>query len=203
MIDVLEKNPNIGILSARLVTPKGELQTEGNFFSYKTSLLGAVYPSLLDKQQSKKISENRVGKLNIIDWMTGAALMLRKDIVISVKMYDEDYFMYSEEVDLAYRVKQSGYKVACMNDYEIIHFGNVTASHFNDWRRNLMARNILLYFFKNFHGQKLALSLFNFVLSTLMRFVISIIRLDELEWKIAISQIKAFQYVNEPAKRPD
>ena len=89
MIKIMEENEDIGILSCKLITPKGELQSEGEFFTYKHSLLKAVTPTLLEKVNKNKIIKNRVDGLNHVDWMVGAALMLKKDLIIKLNLYDE------------------------------------------------------------------------------------------------------------------
>jgi len=58
------------------------------------------------------------GKPGKVEWVVGAALAVRRDAFMEVGGFDEDFFMYSEEVDLCYRLRQAGWE---------IHFAPVTA----------------------------------------------------------------------------
>lgn len=202
MVNVLEDNPDIGILGCKLVYPNGKTQSTGELFSVKDSLLSAIYPTLFRRKKDYAIAKSSQGALNYIDYVIGAALMIRKALVEKISCYDEDYFMYTEEVDLAYRVKRVGYNVACLTDYEVVHYENATAKHFSSWRRDLLSRNQLLFIKKNFYGIKLASALMLNLIRIPIHFFYSILTRDKYPWEVAVSHIKAYRYVKQPAKRP-
>jgi len=201
MIDVMEERRDIGIISCKLVSSNGNLQSEGESFSNVLSFIGSVYPELSRKIQRLKIVKE--GNKNIVDWIPGAALMIRRNLIKKLNFYDEDYFMYSEEVDLAYRVIKSGNKIVCLNDCEVIHYGKLTSKHYSSWQRDLEARNQLLFVIKNFSNRQLALKILYYVMGIFSHFLISFIKNDELEWKIGLSKIKAFSYMRKPAQIPN
>ena len=49
--------------------------------------------------------------------------MMRKDVVKDVGFFDEDYFMYTEEVDYCFRAKQKGWRVYYQPKWDIVHLG--------------------------------------------------------------------------------
>jgi len=49
-----------------------------------------------------------------VDWLDGACLMVRRDVLDSVGAFDERYFLYFEETDLAFRVRRAGHRVVCV-----------------------------------------------------------------------------------------
>ena len=57
------------------------------------------------------------------DWVLGAALLIRRATLQQVGLLDEDYFMYSEEIDWAYRVKKCGWQNFVVRAAPIIHLG--------------------------------------------------------------------------------
>lgn len=63
------------------------------------------------------------------DWVTGAFLLTRKPLLNKIKGFDENYFMYGEELELAYRLKQitSNNKVQYLIGPQIIHLGGASA----------------------------------------------------------------------------
>jgi GT2 family glycosyltransferase len=63
-----------------------------------------------------------------VDWVGGACLLVRSTAVSSVGMLDESFFMYSEETDWCFRIKQQGWKVCYLSSAEMIHLGGGSAS---------------------------------------------------------------------------
>lgn len=64
------------------------------------------------------------------DWVTGAFMLTRKSLLDKVKGFDEDYFMYGEEVELSYRIKQAtpNNQVWYLIGPQIIHLGGASAT---------------------------------------------------------------------------
>lgn len=58
-----------------------------------------------------------------VAYVSGADLMIRKDVFDEVGGFDQNYFMYFEETDLCYQVKRKGYRIEALPDHQIIHFG--------------------------------------------------------------------------------
>ncbi|NLI01564.1 MAG: glycosyltransferase family 2 protein [Chthonomonadales bacterium] len=56
-----------------------------------------------------------------VDWVSGSALMIRRDVLLELGGFDEGFFMYCEDVDLCYRVHELGLKVAYCPDAVIYH----------------------------------------------------------------------------------
>jgi len=63
-----------------------------------------------------------------VDQPMGAALGVRKDVLDKVGWFDENFFMYFEEVDLCFRVKKAGFKIVYYPQAEIIHHGGRSTS---------------------------------------------------------------------------
>lgn len=62
-----------------------------------------------------------------LDWVTGAFLLSRRDILENVGGWDEKFFMYVEEVDLCYRIKNLGYEVWYLPKWNITHLGGASS----------------------------------------------------------------------------
>jgi GT2 family glycosyltransferase len=62
-----------------------------------------------------------------VDWVYGAALLVRREAADTVGLFDEDFFMFSEETDWMYRFRSAGWKVVFTPDAEVVHVGG--ASH--------------------------------------------------------------------------
>jgi GT2 family glycosyltransferase len=57
-----------------------------------------------------------------VDVLSGAFMMLRKSVLEKTGLLDEDYFMYGEDIDISYRIKETGYNNFYFADTSIIHF---------------------------------------------------------------------------------
>ena len=62
-----------------------------------------------------------------VDWLFGAALLVRREAADAVGLFDEDFFMFSEEVDWMTRFRRAGWKVLFFPGAEVVHVGG--ASH--------------------------------------------------------------------------
>ncbi|MFV2044550.1 MAG: glycosyltransferase, partial [Anaerolineales bacterium] len=58
-----------------------------------------------------------------VDVLQGACFMLRRDSLEQVGLLDEDYFMYSEEVDLCYRLRKAGWSIHWLPQAKVMHHG--------------------------------------------------------------------------------
>ena len=58
-----------------------------------------------------------------VDVLQGASLLLRKSVLDQIGFMDGDYFMYSEEVDLCYRIQRAGWRLYWVPQSQVIHYG--------------------------------------------------------------------------------
>jgi N-acetylglucosaminyl-diphospho-decaprenol L-rhamnosyltransferase len=63
-----------------------------------------------------------------VDWVSGAAIWLRRDALDEVGGWDERYFMYMEDVDLCWRLRRAGWEVAYEPTGSVVHVQGVSAS---------------------------------------------------------------------------
>jgi GT2 family glycosyltransferase len=121
----IEKNTNIGALGCKVVLPDGKLDhaCKRGFPTPKASLyyLFKLYkkdPIKYGQYDALYLNENEVGE---VDCLTGAFMLMRKDVLNNVGLLDEDFFMYGEDIDLCYRIKKGGYKILYYPKAQIIH----------------------------------------------------------------------------------
>ena len=56
-----------------------------------------------------------------VGYISGADLILRRDVIDKTGAFDEDFFLYYEETELQYRIKKAGYKIYVVPQAEIMH----------------------------------------------------------------------------------
>ncbi|WP_238858711.1 glycosyltransferase family 2 protein [Clostridium sp. YIM B02569] len=122
----MEKDKNIGALGCKVVLANGELDhaCKRGFPTPKASLyyflkLHKKNPSKYGQYNALHLSEDNIGE---VDCLTGAFMLMPKSIFDKVGGLDEDFFMYGEDIDLCYKIKELGYKILYYPKAQIIHY---------------------------------------------------------------------------------
>ncbi len=120
MIELMEKNPQVAIMGCKLLYPDGTLQSCGESFP---SVWGIFKSQILFAKTWKRLGKNKQGDNHFkkVDFVCGACLMTRKEILDQVGLLKEKYFMYGEDVEFCYRVHKAGYDIGVLTDESIIH----------------------------------------------------------------------------------
>ncbi len=152
-ISKLQKNPNIGVLSCKLKNKDGSLQPTGGYFPTPARLF--LWMSFFDDVPGVSLfiksfhpRENYYREDRSLDWVTGAFFLFPKSITKVVGLLDEDYFMYTEEMDFCYKVKKSGMQVQYIHTPSIVHLGR--ASSTNEFAIVSEISHIQLFYQKHF-----------------------------------------------------
>lgn len=124
LFDYMVKNPSVGVCGGNLYTinEKPTLsfsQLMPGFANDLDVFFGGVFSRI---SYGKNMFFNHTNKPMIIDgYVSGADMMIRKEILNAVGLFDSDFFMYYEETELTWRIKKQNYKVASVPDAKIIH----------------------------------------------------------------------------------
>lgn len=127
MVEFIASQPRVGIATCRVVLPSGELDDacHRGFPTPWRALthfmgLGKILPksSLLNGYH---LGYQNMDKIHEIDACAGAFLLIRRQVGAEVGWYDTDYFWYGEDLDLCYRVKQTGYQIMFVPYVSITH----------------------------------------------------------------------------------
>ena len=199
MVEVLASDEAVGVVGGTLVTPDVQVQLPGYF--WPNSLLSAVYPSLYERKMSLKSTTICDGQKEV-DWVVGAALMIKRDVINKVGMFYEPYFAFGDEVDLCYRVKKAGYKVVWVTDAKITHLHGATAPLNSKWRRDLSERNRLLFKIKEYSPTETAKAMFLHLIAILRTLVLSFLRRNQHYLQALQSKMKAYSYIKREAEPP-
>ena len=144
MVAHLDANPRVAGLAPRLVYPDGRLQHSAwRFPTPARAVVGLVSLSRYTVAQSGG------AKLRDIDWAMGAALLLRREALDEIGLFDEDFFIYSEEVDLQYRLHRAGWRVQYCPDVTVVHHESQFSARIPERRINEMWRSRHRYWRKH------------------------------------------------------
>ncbi|MCP4460871.1 MAG: glycosyltransferase family 2 protein [Cytophagales bacterium] len=84
-----------------------------------------------------------------VDWTSGACMVIRSDVFDKVGGFDEDFFAHMEEIDLCWRIRSGGMKLACVPASTVYHVGGGTLDRSSPFKTYLNFRNGLSLLAKN------------------------------------------------------
>ncbi len=128
MISFFESHPAVGLAGCKILNPDGTLQLAcrrsfpGPWTSFcKVTGLSNLFPNsrLFARYNLTFKDENESYE---VDAISGSFMMMKREVYEKAGGFDEDYFMYGEDLDLCYRIQQSGYKVYYVHETQIIHY---------------------------------------------------------------------------------
>ncbi|MCX7838191.1 MAG: glycosyltransferase family 2 protein [Anaerolineae bacterium] len=169
LYDYAEAHPDVGIIGPRLFYGDGTPQSSRRRFP---TLATAFLESTKLQQWFPRnrvltryyILDTRDDETQEVDWVTGAAMFVRRAVYEQIGGLDEGFFMYSEELDWCYRAKRAGWRIVYLPTAQVIHHEGKSSEQV------LAARDIHFHsskvrFFRKHHGTFVAEILRAFLLA--------------------------------------
>lgn len=160
----MDAMPQVAMAGAKLLSRDGSLQPSARLFP--TPLNDLLVMSGLAARYPKSRFFGRFDRTwadpetpASVDWVPGAFALIRRSVLECVGHFDEQFFLYYEEVDLCRRIREAGHAIAYWPDLQVIHLGGESSKTMQDalisksgsqlvlWRM----RSALLYYRKH-HG---------------------------------------------------
>jgi N-acetylglucosaminyl-diphospho-decaprenol L-rhamnosyltransferase len=163
LVDFLDQHPRVAVAGPKLRYPDGAVQasrrrfpTVATLFAESTQLqrLWPRNPVL----QRYYVADRPDDLPQDVDWLVGACLCVRAAAAAEVGLFDEGFFMYSEELDWCRRFRTAGWRVAYVPSAEVVHLEGASS------RQDLAARDRLfqaskLRYARKWHGRWIARAL--------------------------------------------
>lgn len=177
MISALERTPGVGALGCRLLNSDGSLQTTA-VQSFPTILnqifalawLQQKWPTLkLWGKQALYSAQPDV--VHDVDFVSGAAILVKREVFELIGGFNPAYFMYAEEADLCLAIHKRGFRVGYTNRAQIIHFGGRSTTACDDTFAHVTMQQSIYTFLQVSRGPSYAalyrLTLFSIALGRL------------------------------------
>jgi N-acetylglucosaminyl-diphospho-decaprenol L-rhamnosyltransferase len=156
MLDYLSAHPDVGIVGPQLLNQGGKVQSTRYRFP---TLADALTDSTILEQwfpRNRLLRRYHCAKAPLdqtqdVDWLTGACFMARRAVVELVGMFDEQFFMYSEELDLMKRIKVAGWRVVYLPSARVFHHKSQSSDQVAPLRHIRFQSSRVRYFRKH-HG---------------------------------------------------
>ena len=161
LTSTLEANPSLGVVGPRLVNPDGSLYPSARSFP---SMLDAVGHAVLGLFVPDNPFTRRYRMIDwdhsepaIVDWVSGACFLTRREAWAKVGGFDPAYFMYMEDVDLCWRLRAAGWQAGYEPAAVVEHTQGVAAD-LHPYRM-LVAhhRSMWIFALRSTHGPRRAL----------------------------------------------
>ena len=147
-LEYISEHSNVGAIGCRTMLADGTLDHNCKR-GLPTPEASLYYLLGLDKKypNSPKYARYHAtfldeNKINEVEVLSGSFMMLRASVIAEIGGFDEDYFMYCEDVDLCYRISFSGYKLIYLPTAEITHLKGQSGL-------NTKNRKVIGYFHKS------------------------------------------------------
>jgi GT2 family glycosyltransferase len=131
-----DEHPRTAVVGPKLLNPDGSLQRSVRGFPTLWRLATEYFflrklaprTRALNALSGARFAHDRVREA---DFLMGACLLVRREAADTVGLFDEDFFMFSEETDWCYRFRAAGWSVLFTPDAEFTHVGGATTAR--DW----------------------------------------------------------------------
>jgi len=152
LLACMEERLRAGIVGGTLLNPDGSFQaSHGDFprlFSQVLTFAGLArrvygphFPSHGPASSDEPIRA---------DWVGGACLMARRAAFEQVGLLDDNYFMYGEETDWCYRMRQAGWEVISLPAARCLHWGGQSSRQVQSRTPARLAATVCLFFAKHY-----------------------------------------------------
>ncbi len=150
LVRFVQATPEAGMAGAKLLFADGSQQTShGRLPTLFTEMLNMLGLVVLHSTSPAARSTAETDGLVETDWLLGACMMVRREVFETTGGFDEDYFMYTEEIDWCRRVKTLGWRVYFVPTAHIVHYWRASTSQARDWMKAELYKSKCLYFRKH------------------------------------------------------
>lgn len=153
-----DAHPDAGIFGIRILNSDGSVFESCRRFPtlaagiFRNAILARLFPNnpyikeyLMADWDHSEVAE--------VDWVSGAALVIRRELLDDIGPFDERFFMYCEDVDIAYRAKQAGWKVMYFPGATVVHL-RARSSDQNPVRMIVAFHRSMYLFFKKHYAER-------------------------------------------------
>lgn len=163
MMSFLRGNEGVGCVGPLTYYPDGRTQrSAGRFPTVWSDICEYFY---LDRVFPKStifagyyFGSRDFDKERDVDWVSGSCMMMTNKAVRAIGELDEQFFMYSEEIDYCYRIKQAGYRVIFTPTAEIVHYEGKSSEQRPVWAIAALHKSKYIYEQKHFSTGRMVAS---------------------------------------------
>ena len=162
MVNYAAAHPDVGMIGPQLLWPDGSTQSSRRRFPTLPLLFleSTWLQSLAPRRwlQHYYVADQPDDVTQDVDWITGAAMLTRHTVIEQIGGFDEDFFMYSEELDWCRRIKAAGWRVVYHPKAQIVHHEGKSSEQVIA-ARHIYFQSSKVHYARKYHGALAAESL--------------------------------------------
>lgn len=182
LLSNIKKNDKFGFVTPRLTLSDGKIDPacKRSFPTPETSFYRLFFLHKLFPKNPKFTAYNLSTfpeKDNfLVDAISGAFMLCRKSLLEEIGYFDEDFFMYGEDLDFCLRAKKAGFENAYFGEVQITHLKSVSSKNLTNFKALLEFYKAMLIFFNKHFAQKYSLGIgFIVYIGIIVSFLIKLI----------------------------
>ena len=153
LLDEMKGNPSLGAAGPALLSGQETYQVS---FGKKVDFFSEfIQKGFFNFYYAKTLKSNQ--KVRDVGWLSAACLLVRRTALEEAGCFDENYFLYFEDIDLCYKIRQKGWILRLCPQAQIIHIGGTSTSAVKNSSR-YHYRKSQIYFYRK-HNSRLSQAL--------------------------------------------
>ena len=180
LVAYLAAHPHAGMVGPQLLNADRSIQSSRRRFPTLPVLFGEStwLESCLPRRVLQKyyVQDQPPGDIQAVDWITGAAMLTRREIYEELGGLDEEFFMYSEELDWCRRIQQAGWEIHYYPDAQIVHYEGKSSEQVVA-ARHIHFQTSKVHYARKYHGPLIAGALRRWLLA-------------QYRWQLAVESLK-------------
>lgn len=155
MVKSLESGSQIGAVGPKLLNPDGSLQR--GFTNKRATTLRSILSGVLQTWEIFDkwwLTRRMMTQLKDddqsadTDELAAACLLIRRDALDGVGLFDESFYYWAEDADLCWRLRNAGWKIFYVAEAQVTHYGSASLSQLETFERSRMLYQSIVYFMK-------------------------------------------------------
>jgi N-acetylglucosaminyl-diphospho-decaprenol L-rhamnosyltransferase len=135
LVRFMDEHPDAGMLGNEVRNPDGDVTWGFRFPTFWSELEGAASFGPLSRLLRKYTVPVDPGRSAAVDWVSGVSMLVRREVFSRVGFFDEDFFLYFEETDLAKRLWDGGFQIYFVANVIVHHVGGLSTGARDETRR--------------------------------------------------------------------
>jgi N-acetylglucosaminyl-diphospho-decaprenol L-rhamnosyltransferase len=146
LVRIAREHPRVGLVGPMMRDPDGTVYPSGRPFPSMTdavghAFLGPFVPTNAFTRRYHLEGWDRTTE-RVVDWVSGACMLLRREALEQVGLFDENFLLYGEELDIATRLRDGGWRTLFTPEVEVLHEIGVSTGRS---RRTLLMHSSSIY----------------------------------------------------------
>ena len=147
----MDEHKQVGVVGARVFLPDGSQQSSMIRFPNLWSSFSNIFLPVSTVRRTRLAGDTRYAgfsneSINSVDAVSGCFMLTRRSVIEQVGSLDNRFFMYGEELEWCWRIRNAGWDIVYHPDVRILHHGGASTRNLNSWKAVEMMRGQLLFF---------------------------------------------------------